>query len=252
MARNVVAGNVRISRANRAIFGPTRGYARRTSVPPAAATISAALVTGCSSASSGSSAETAADGSASTSASGSASPSPVAAKYRALPEPCRTISAKTVKSLVPKVKNASGDAARSSDATSRGGCSWNGLDGYQYRWLDVALQRFDTVAGVGTAQNQAEKRYTEQLTETNAVKGANAEAVTGIGDAATVVTAEVKKDKEQYEDVTVVARTGNVVVILSYNGAGFETAKTPKASTLRTDALKAAKEAVASVAAKNA
>ncbi|MDX6312347.1 MAG: hypothetical protein QOF44_1811 [Streptomyces sp.] len=218
----------------------------------AAATISAALVTGCSSASSSSSAKTTTGGSASSSASGSASPSLAAAKYRALPEPCRTISAKTVKSLVPKVKNASGDAAKSSDPASRGGCSWNGLNGYQYRWLDVALQRFDSVAGIGTAQGQAQKRYTEQVTETKAVKGAKAEPVTGVGDAATVVTAEVKKDKEQYEDVTVVARTGNVVVILSFNGAGFETAKTPKASALRTDALKAAKEAVASVAAKNA
>jgi hypothetical protein len=218
----------------------------------AAATISAALVTGCSSASSSSSDKSTAGGSASASTSGSASPSLATAKYQALPEPCRTISATTVTSLVPKAKNASGEAAKSSDASSRGGCSWNGLDGYQYRWLDVALQRFDSVAGIGTAQSQAEKRYAEQLTETKAVSGAKAEAVTGVGDEATVVTAEVKKDKEQYENVTAIARTGNVVVTLSYNGAGFETAKTPKASALQSDALKAAKEAVASVVAKNA
>lgn len=219
----------------------------------AAATISAALVAGCSSGSdSAADSGSPASGSASASASASASPTLAAAKYEALPEPCRTLSAKTVKSLVPKVKDASGDAAKSSEPQARGGCSWNGLDGYQYRWLDVALQRFDPVAGIGSAESQAEKRYAEQLTESKAVKGAEATTVDGVGDRATTVSVEVKKDKEQYQDVTVIARTGNVVVVVSYNGAGFEDARTPKAADIRSGAVRAAKEAVASVAAKNA
>jgi hypothetical protein len=207
------------------------------------------LIAGCSSKSD---AASTAKVSASASASASASPTLAEAKYTALPEPCRAVTAKTVKSLVPKVKKASGTAAKSTDADARGGCSWNGLDGYQYRWLDLALQRFDSVAGIGSAESQATKRYAELLAEAKAVKGATAAAVTGLGDQATTVTAKVTKDKEQYEDVTVIARTGNVVVILSYNGAGFETAKTPKAAGMEKAALTAAKEAVASVAAKNA
>jgi hypothetical protein len=212
------------------------------------------LIAGCSS--TNTNAKTTTDGapsaSPSGSVSGSASPSLAAAEYAALPEPCKAVSTKTVKALVPKVKDASGVAAKSTDPAARGGCSWNGLDGFQYRWLDVALQRFDSVAGIGSAETQAVKRYEELVTEAKAVKGATAAEAAGLGDEATTVTAKVTKDKEQYEDVTVIARTGNVAVILTYNGAGFETAKTPKAAEIAKDALTAAKEAVASVAAKNA
>ena len=220
----------------------------------AAAAVPVMLIAGCSSTNTNT--KTTTDGapsaSPSGSVSGSASPSLAAAEYAALPEPCKAVTTKTVKALVPKVKDVAGVAAKSTDPASRGGCSWNGLDGFQYRWLDVALQRFDSVAGIGSAESQAVKRYEELVTEAKAVKGATAAETAGLGDEATTVTAKVTKDKEQYEDVTVIARTGNVAVILTYNGAGFETAKTPKAADIQKDALTAAKEAVASVAAKNA
>lgn len=216
----------------------------------ATAAVPVMLIAGCS----GTKATTGspASPSAAASASASASPALAAAKYAALPEPCKAVTTKTVKVLVPKVKKVSGVAATSADPTARGGCSWNGLNGYQYRWLDVALQRFDSVAGIGSAESRAAKRYAEQVAETKAVKGATAAAAAGVGDAATVVTAKVTKDKEQYQDVTVIARTGNVVVILSYSGAGFETAKTPNAAGMQKAALTATREAVASIAAKNA
>jgi hypothetical protein len=216
----------------------------------AAAAVPVMLIAGCSSTKTTTSDSPSGPASGSTSA--SASPSLAAARYAALPEPCKAITTKTVKALVPKVKNASGAAAKSTDPAARGGCSWNGLDGFQYRWLDVALQRFDSVAGIGSAESQAVKRYEELVTGAKAVKGATATETAGLGDEATTVTAKVTKDKEQYEDVTVIVRTGNVAVILTYNGAGFETAKTPKAADIQKDALTAAKEAVASVAAKNA
>jgi hypothetical protein len=96
------------------------------------------------------------------------------------------------------------------------------------------------------------KRYEEQIAGAMAVEGAKSGPVAGLGDAATMVTAQVTKDKEQYREVTVVARTRNAVVILSYNGAGFESAKTPDAADIQKGAQTAAKEAVASVAAANA
>ena len=216
----------------------------------AAAAVPVMLIAGCSSTKTTTSDSP--SGPASGSAPASASPSLAAARYAALPEPCKAITTKTVKALVPKAKDASGVAAKSTDPAARGGCSWNGLDGFQYRWLDVALQRFDSVAGIGSAESQAVKRYEELVAEAKAVKGATATETAGLGDEATTVTAKVTKDKEQYEDVTVIVRTGNVTVILTYNGAGFETAKTPKAADIQKDALTAAKEAVASVAAKNA
>jgi hypothetical protein len=208
------------------------------------------LIAGCSSGSDSGSSKKASDSKPSDS--GSASPTLAAGKYAKLPDPCKSVTQKTVKQLVPKVKDAGGQDAKSSDTAARGGCSWNGLDGFQYRWLDVALQRFDPVAGVGSADEQAVKRYGEQVAVATAVKGTKSGAVAGLGDTATMFTASVTKDKEQYEEVTVVARTGNVVVVLSYNGAGFESAKTPKAADLQKGAQAAAKEAVAAVAAANA
>ena len=49
-----------------------------------------------------------------------------------------------------------------------------------------------------------------------------------------------------------VARTGNVVVIVEYDGAGLESKKNPSSSTVDGDAQRAAKDAVASVQAANA
>ncbi|MDX2646029.1 DUF3558 family protein [Streptomyces sp. PA03-1a] len=213
------------------------------------------LVAGCSSGSD-SSKDDAQKAAASAPASKSASPSPsaVAARYAELPDPCRVIGAKTVKSLVPKAKKPAGTPAHSAERDERGGCSWNGLDGYQYRWLDVSLQRYDAVAGLGSAEEQAKERYAEQVAEAGKAKGAKSTPVTvdGVWDAGTAVTSSVKKDKEEYRDVTVVARTGNAVLVLTYNGAGLEDAKTPAESGLRSGALKAAKEAAAAVAAANA
>ncbi|MEU4096952.1 DUF3558 family protein [Streptomyces sp. NPDC026673] len=222
----------------------------------AVAAVPVMLVAGCSSGSDSSKddAQKAAAASAPASKSASPSPSVAPAKYAQLPDPCRVIGEKTVKSLVPKAKKAAGTPAHSAERDERGGCSWNGLDGYQYRWLDISLQRYETVAGLGSAEEQAKERYAEQVAEAGRVKGAKSEPVTvnGVWDAGTAVTSSAKKDKEEYRDVTVVARTGNAVLVLTYNGAGLEDAKTPAASGLRADALKAAKEAAASVAAANA
>jgi hypothetical protein len=154
--------------------------------------------------------------------------------------------------MVTKAKNSAGDAAKSADPKTRGGCSWNGLNDYQYRWMNVALQRFDSVAGIGSAEEQAHKWYQEQVTNAQSVKGSKTSAATGTGDEASTVTAQAPKDKVQYEDVTVIARTGNVVIVLFFSGAGFQNAPTPSAADMQKAADGAAKEAVAAVAAANA
>jgi hypothetical protein len=218
----------------------------------ASAAVPVMLIAGCSSGPDSGSSKKASDGKPTDAGSASASPALPAAKYAKLPAACGSVTAKTVKQLVPKAKHAGGQAAQSSDATARGGCSWNGLDGYQYRWLDVGLQRFSPVVGIGSGDQQAVKQYADQIATAKAVKGATSGIVAGIGDATTVVTAEVSKDKEQYQEVTIITRTGNVVVVLSYNGAGFESARTPKAADLSKSAQTAARDVEASVAAANA
>ncbi|MFD8691931.1 DUF3558 family protein [Streptomyces sp. NPDC059651] len=186
-------------------------------------------------------------------------PAVAPAKFAALPDPCKSITAKTVKSLVPSAKTKSGTRGKSSDESVRGGCSWNGLDdngikGSQYRWLDVGFTRFASDQALGSGADRAQADYTKQVAKAQAAEGAKKLAtapVGSIGEQATRITYDLTKTGEDFKYATVIARTGNVVVTLNYNGAGYAGAKTPSAADIVKGAEKAAKEAVASVAAAN-
>ncbi|MFI1187108.1 DUF3558 domain-containing protein [Streptomyces californicus] len=197
---------------------------------------------------------------AGSSASGSASAKPSEptvepAKFSDLPDPCGAIGKKTIEDLVPDAKKKGGTAGQSSDLSTRGSCSWNGLDdkglkGSQYRWLDVGLTRFDSDQALGSGAERATADYTKQIAKAKAAEGATkvaAEATAGIGEEATVVTYGLSKTDEDFEYATVVARTGNVVVTLTYNGAGFAGGKTPSSSDMVEGAQQAVKEVVAAV-----
>ncbi len=200
------------------------------------------------------------------SASASATPSPSQstktvepARFAKLPEVCKSISAKTTASLVPKAKTKNGTPAASSDLTSRGGCSWNGLDdkgvkGSQYRWLDVSFYRYESDAALGSGQERARENLAKELAKVQATPGAKklrTVTATGIGDEAKTVTYQLRKTDEDFVYTSVLVRTGNVLVLLSYNGAGYAGAETPSEKTITNGAGKAVKEAVAAVAAAN-
>ncbi|MER6120862.1 DUF3558 family protein [Streptomyces sp. NPDC001743] len=186
-------------------------------------------------------------------------PAVAPARFAELPDPCKSVTAKTVKSLVPSAKNKSGIRGKSSDTAARGGCSWNGLDdngvkGSQYRWLDVGFTRFASDQSLGSGSERAEADYTKQIAKAQAAEGAKkltTAPVGSIGEAATKVTYDLTKTGEDFRYATVIARTGNVVVTVNYNGAGYAGAKVPSASDILAGAEKAAKEAVAAVAAAN-
>ncbi|MFT9669419.1 DUF3558 domain-containing protein [Streptomyces rhizosphaericola] len=219
------------------------------------------VAVGCSSDSgSGSGSGSDAKKSADSSSSGAASTEPTKpavepAKFGDLPDPCSSIGKGTIEDLVPDAKKKGGTAGRSSDLSVRGSCSWNGLEdkgvkGSQYRWLSVALTRFDSDQSLGSGADRAAEDYTKQVAKEKATEGAQKVATAdaaGIGDEATAITYGLDKSDEKFENSTVVARTGNVVVTLTYNGAGFAGAKTPSAADILKDAQKAAKEAVAAV-----
>ncbi|MBV7246363.1 DUF3558 domain-containing protein [Streptomyces sp. MW-W600-10] len=178
------------------------------------------------------------------------------AKFADLPDPCGSIAKKTIEDLVPSAKKKNGTAGRSNDLAARSSCSWNGLDdkgvkGSQYRWLDVGFTRFDSDQSLGSGAKRATDDYAKQITKTKATEGAEklaAEPSAGIGEEATLVTYGLSKTDEDFAYATVVARTGNVVVTLTYNGAGYAGAKTPSSADIVKGAQKAAKEAVAAVA----
>ncbi|WP_432061995.1 DUF3558 domain-containing protein [Streptomyces sp. S1] len=196
----------------------------------------------------------------------SATPSPAQttktvepAKFAKLPQVCRSVSAKTTEALVPKAKTKNGTPGVSSDLASRGGCSWNGLDdkgvkGSQYRWLDVSVYRYESDASLGSGQERARQNLAKEVAKIEGTAGAKklrTTAATGIGDEAKAITYQESKTGEDFVYTSIVARTGNVLVLLSYNGAGYAGAPTPSEKTITDGAVRAAKEAVASVAAAN-
>ncbi|MEV8393903.1 MULTISPECIES: DUF3558 domain-containing protein [unclassified Streptomyces] len=230
-----------------------RSASRLTRILACAAVPVMLVVAGCSSDSGG---KSDADGSSS-SPSTAPAPSVTPAKYSGLPDACDTIGEKTVGSLVPKVKNKGGTAARSSDIDTRGSCSWNGLDdkgvkGSQYRWLDVSLMRYDSDATLGSGAKRAGEYYAKEVAGAQGTAGAKSVksvATAGIGDQATLVTYTLNKTDENFAYATVVTRAENVVITLTYNGAGYAGAKSPSSADLTKNAEKAAKEAVAAVTA---
>ncbi|WP_234352839.1 DUF3558 family protein [Streptomyces sp. NRRL B-1140] len=226
---------------------------RRGRVLVCAAAVPVVLVAaGCSS-DSGSGDST--DKAAKAAASASSSPSPTvqAAAYDKLPEPCKVLSKKTLKDLVPK--GVSGKESKSDDISTRAGCSWNSLDnngvkGSQFRWLNVSMLRFESDVTRGPADKLAQEYYEKQVQEAQAAEGAKgvkSEPVSGTGDQATAVHYDLKKKEGTFKQQTLVARVENVVVTLDYNGAGLAGDKTPDEGDLLKDAKKAVKEAVKAV-----
>lgn len=213
----------------------------------AAAAVPVILVTaGCSSGDDGDS-----GGPSSSSPSSETSEPKVApARFAELPDPCDALAKDTVKDLVPGAKNTAGTAGKSADTSQRSSCSWTGLKGYQWRWLDVSFQRYDSDPAIGSGADRAAEYYGKQVKAVEATEGAKdmkSSARSGLGRQATEFTYKTTEDKEDYRKQTVVVLHENVVVSLNYHGAGFQGSDQPKADDLLKDAEKAAKEAVAAV-----
>jgi hypothetical protein len=210
-------------------------------------------VAGCSSGSDGGKDD--ADGARSDAPSAQPSPTVAPAKYSTLPDACKTIGGKTIGELVPSAKTKGGTSGTSSDIATHGSCSWNGLKdngvkGSQYRWIDVSLMRYDSQASIGSGAAQAGKHFSEEVANAQATQDARSVITTpasGVGEQATIVTYTLRKTDADFSYATVVARADNVVVTLTYNGAGYSGAKSPSTSDMSKDAVTAAKEAVASI-----
>ncbi|CCK28341.1 secreted protein [Streptomyces davaonensis JCM 4913] len=218
-----------------------------------AATVPVMLIAaGCSSDSGSDSASK--NSGAETSTSASPSPTVQAAAYNKLPEACDVLSGDTLGDLVPKAGK-SGKEGASNDTSTRASCSWssldnNGVDGSQFRWLNVSLLRFESDVTRGSGDKLAQEYYAKQVKDVQAVEGAKnvkSEPVTGTGDEATAVRYDLKKKEGAFKQQTIVARVENVVITLDYNGAGLAGEKTPSADTLTKLAKQATKEAVTAV-----
>lgn len=222
---------------------------RLTRLLACAAVVPVALVAGCSAAPGGQG-----SGSSAEKSQKPAQPKTAAAKYAELPRPCDALDDSTVGKLVPNAKHSRGVEGKTSDTTLRGSCSWNGLDGYQFRWLDVSFQRFESNSALGAGEKRAEEYFTKQVGNTkpkSGAKGLKAADVAGLGDEAKAVQYSTSKGGDTFRHQVVVVRTANVVFTLNYNGAGYEDADSPDASKMLAYAKAAAKDVEAATAKAN-
>lgn len=150
--------------------------------------------------------------------------------YSAPPDACSAMPASLVKSLVPGAKTA-GVPLRSADSQHRTSCSWNALKGYDYRWLDVSFE-------VTASQAAAESLFREQVRDTDAGPAS------GVGDEVEAIGTLTTDKGQQTRQAVVIARKGNEVVTVTYNGSDFDTKKAPTDPVIRKGAFKAATAAV--------
>ncbi|MFJ9538336.1 hypothetical protein ACIRPX_13840 [Streptomyces sp. NPDC101225] len=154
--------------------------------------------------------------------------------YSAAPAPCGSVDTKTLKSLVPGAKTA-GKEIKSTDEKLRRTCSWNALDGYDYRWLDVSYE-------VMNSDEAGQTAYKNRIADKS-----GGGAVPGLGEEGYSVVNLTTQDKQQTREGVVISRVGNVLVAVTYNGSDFETKKAPGTDEINKGAIKAAKEAVAAL-----
>ncbi|MFE9123574.1 DUF3558 domain-containing protein [Streptomyces sp. NPDC007172] len=221
------------------------------------------VAVGCSSGSGGGDAKKSDSPSSSASSSGgkqaSSSPSLAPAKFTKLPDACPSISAKSIDKYVPKAKTKAGEVGKTSDPQSQASCTWNGLedkgvDGSNYRWLDIDFKRYDSTPGLGSGDSLAQKQFDRAVSgakSTGDAKNVKTSPVSGLGDQATAITFDLKKDDANFRYGVVVVRTANAVVAVDYNGTGYEGADAPAAGDVQDGATAVAKEAVAAVATAN-
>lgn len=178
----------------------------------------------------------------------SGTPSVSAVKYAKLPDACKSLSGKTIDQLVPKAKNKGGEPFVD-------GCSWNGLNDYQFRFLNITFNNLSADPNQGSGDKRAQEFADDQVqkvSKEDGAKNAKIQKAGGVGDSASTVSTVTKnKDGDEFQNESVVARTGNVVITLKFSGTGYEGAKAPDASDMMKNAKNAAKEAVAAVAAAN-
>ncbi|MER6570622.1 hypothetical protein ABT288_31670 [Streptomyces sp. NPDC001093] len=169
----------------------------------------------------------------SSSASSSSDPSSTTAAkaYSTAPSPCTSVPAATVKSLVPGART-SGKEIPSTDTRLRRTCSWNALQGYDYRWLDVSFE----ISGSG---QEATQEYQQRVKEKS-----GGGAVPGLGNSAYSVVNLTTEDKQQTREGVVMVQVSNALVIVTYNGSNFDTKKAPGTDEINKGAIQAARAAV--------
>ncbi|MEU6159596.1 hypothetical protein [Streptomyces sp. NPDC047130] len=152
-------------------------------------------------------------------------------RYEKAPDPCEALAKKTVSSLVPG-KLTSGELP-STDKDVRRMCQWNALKGYSYHWLDVSYE-------IRRSTEDAEKAF-------DRVAAGKGGPFKGLGDEAYSLSAVTSDKGNKVQETELTVRSGNALIVVTYNGGDFVEKTTPSADKIRDGAAKAAGEALAAL-----
>ncbi|MEU8872983.1 hypothetical protein AB0D24_17780 [Streptomyces javensis] len=152
--------------------------------------------------------------------------SAAAPRYAKPPEEaCTLLPESVIKDLVPGAKT-TGNELKSSDLNRRTGCSWHALDGFDYRWLDIA---YDVKSVAGKQKSEG------------------GSAVPGLGDDASVTEKTTEDDDQGIREAVVTVHQDNATVTVTYNGGDFENHKAADSDEIRKGAIGAARKALAAL-----
>ncbi|MFJ4851565.1 MULTISPECIES: hypothetical protein [unclassified Streptomyces] len=203
-------------------------------------------------------------------------------KYRVLPEPCGSVSAATIASLVPNAGDAAGEASVTFDTDRKVGCKWMGRTALGNRYLQIDLERVVSYDPAVSDDDQAATDYRTRAAEADVPlvpTGGQAGAATppgapdpstspsstgvsappsgspsgapadfaprvldGPGDAAFLDDALVTRDSGLHRDVTVVFRIANVLVTVALSQWSMDKSVEPPSPDLQAGARQVAAE----------
>lgn len=240
--------------------------------------LAAAALTGCSGSSGSGSGAAAADAANGAQTVAAAPPG----KYRVLPEPCGSVSAGTVASLVPNAADASGEASVTFDTDRKVGCKWMGRTALGNRYLQIDLERVvsydpavsdddqagtdyrtraadadiplepaDGATGAITPPASPDPSTNPSSTATSAPPSGSSSGapediaprvLDGLGDDAYLDDVMRTRDSGVHRDVTVVFRIANVLVTVGLSQWSMDKSVEPASSDLQAGARQVAAE----------
>ncbi|MCZ4122156.1 hypothetical protein [Streptomyces sp. H39-S7] len=190
-------------------------------------------------------------------------------KYRKLPEPCGSLDPDALKKLVPNAPEYSGAAELTYDTNRRVGCTWAGETSQGNRYLQIDFERVVSYDPGVSDEAQAQSDYEAKVLKAGIQATPSAPVTTApvlptgspaglpgqnpvgtptspstspdlaprllaeVGDAAFIDDELMTRDSGVHRDITLVFRTANVLVTISYAQWSADKATTPQSADLQ-------------------
>ncbi|MDF9814878.1 hypothetical protein [Streptomyces sp. SPB162] len=191
-------------------------------------------------------------------------------KYRKLPEPCGSLDPDSLKTLVPNAPNYAGAAELTYDTNRRVGCTWTGETPQGNRYLQIDFERVVSYDPGVSDEAQAQSDYEAKMvkagipttpvapvTTTPAPPPGSPSGPTGqppgglpttapanspdlaprllpeVANAAFIDDELMTRDSGVHRDITLVFRTANVLVTISYSQWSADKATAPQSADLQ-------------------